>query len=410
MADAIKDTPKKRPIPAPSIYHGLVGEIVQKIAPQSEADPIAVYTQLITALGNAIGRGPYFLAEADQHGVNLFTVIVGRTSKGRKGTAAGIVLKIMSGVDPKWHDTRIIDGLSTGEGLILQVWDGDKKTEGVKDKRLMVVETEFSSVLKHMERKENILSEKLRTAWERRTLNVVTRGAPLRATGAHISVIGHITQGELIRRLLAIDVVNGLANRFLYFWAERVQLLPDGGTLEGIDIEGYQKRLQDVLGFAQKVGEMRRDDNAAARWRAVYPALSCEQDGFVADLTARSEAQVMRLACLYALLDKSGIIRVEHLEAALALWRYAEESVHKIYEKEYKPMVSPQTRDAVQLMMEMQRRDMTRTEIRDFFHCNRTEAQLDLLLAVLSDAAGLEEHEKATRGRPAKCYRIAVPA
>ena len=39
----------------------------------------------------------------------------------------------------------------------------------------------------------------------------------------------------------------------------------------------------------------------------------------------------MRLACLYALLDLSPIIKVEHLQAALALWSYSEQSAQFIF-------------------------------------------------------------------------------
>ena len=34
----------------------------------------------------------------------------------------------------------------------------------------------------------------------------------------------------------------------------------------------------------------------------------------------------MRLACVYALLDQSSYVHPEHLIAALALWRYCEDS------------------------------------------------------------------------------------
>ena len=36
---------------------------------------------------------------------------------------------------------------------------------------------------------------------------------------------------------------------------------------------------------------------------------------------------------LYALLDRAGSITVEHLEAALALWRYCEASARLVYSR-----------------------------------------------------------------------------
>ncbi len=62
------------------------------------------------------------------------------------------------------------------------------------------------------------------------------------------------------------------------------------------------------------------DKAARDRWcRTVYPKLEREIPGLVGALTGRASAHTMRLALLYALLDKSEHIRLEHLEAAEGL-------------------------------------------------------------------------------------------
>jgi hypothetical protein len=48
-------------------------------------------------------------------------------------------------------------------------------------------------------------------------------------------------------------------------------------------------------------------------------------------VTARSEAQVIRLALIYALLDQSTEIRAEHLMAGLAVWNYAASSAAYVF-------------------------------------------------------------------------------
>ncbi|MGI8412990.1 MAG: hypothetical protein ACR2QA_11020 [Solirubrobacteraceae bacterium] len=53
--------------PAPAVYHELLGEIVTRIAPHTEADPVAILTQLLVAFGAAVGRGAYFTVEATRH-------------------------------------------------------------------------------------------------------------------------------------------------------------------------------------------------------------------------------------------------------------------------------------------------------------------------------------------------------
>jgi hypothetical protein len=49
----------------------------------------------------------------------------------------------------------------------------------------------------------------------------------------------------------------------------------------------------------------------------VYPSLSAERPGLLGAVTARAEAQCVRLALLYTLLDGKANIEVPHLDAAL---------------------------------------------------------------------------------------------
>ena len=50
-------------------------------------------------------------------------------------------------------------------------------------------------------------------------------------------------------------------------------------------------------------------------------------------MTARAEAQVLRLSVVYALLDQSTWITDEHQEAALSFWRYCRASTEFIFGK-----------------------------------------------------------------------------
>jgi hypothetical protein len=45
-------------------------------------------------------------------------------------------------------------------------------------------------------------------------LAILTRTAPARATAAHISVIGHITQAELRHQASTVELANGFLNRY----------------------------------------------------------------------------------------------------------------------------------------------------------------------------------------------------
>ena len=69
--------------PAPAVYHELLGEIVGKIAPHTEADPVAILTQLLVAFGAAVGRGAFFQVEATRHHPNEYMCLVGDSARGR---------------------------------------------------------------------------------------------------------------------------------------------------------------------------------------------------------------------------------------------------------------------------------------------------------------------------------------
>jgi hypothetical protein len=99
----------------------------------------------------------------------------------------------------------------------------------VSDKRLLIVETEFASVLKVNARDGNTLSPILRQAWDSGNLRILTKNSPARATNAHISIIGHITKEELLRFITDTELANGLANRFLWVLVRRSKILPEGG-------------------------------------------------------------------------------------------------------------------------------------------------------------------------------------
>jgi hypothetical protein len=220
-------------------YHGLPGHIVRAIKPHTEADPVAVLVSLLSAFGNACGRGPYFRVGADRHHPKINAALVGETSKGRKGMSWGHARQLMNAADPRWTEERVANGLSSGEGLVYAVRDRvtgrDKNGEevvldsGVEDKRLLAVEGEFARVLKVMTREGNTLSAIARQAWDGGTLQVLTRNSPMKATDAHVSIIGHITKSELGRHLTETETANGFANRFVWLLVKRSKILPFGG-------------------------------------------------------------------------------------------------------------------------------------------------------------------------------------
>lgn len=94
----------------------------------------ALLVQFLVAIGNIMGRNVYRLADGARHYPNLFAMIVGLTSRGRKGSAPAQVLRPLRLVDREWAAARIQSGLSSGEGAIWAVRDLIERQEPVKEK------------------------------------------------------------------------------------------------------------------------------------------------------------------------------------------------------------------------------------------------------------------------------------
>ena len=325
-------------LPDEALY-GLAGDIVRKIMPETESHPAGLLVQALMFFGNIIGRSAYFQVESTRHYGNLFAVQVGDSSKGRKGTGSNRINAVYEHVDGYWFENRMRSGLSSGEGLIVAVQDavfeeGDLGVaeiieDGVRDKRLLAQESEFAQLLAVMQRQGATITTNLRNAWDGKPLRTMTI-RPRVATNHHISIMGDITAGELKHMLSQQDIGNGFANRFLWVHVERTKLLPFGG--DELDFTPEVKRLQSAIKLAKNKKRIFMDENARKIWGRLYEDMAVDHGGLFGAVTSRGEAQIIRLALLYALMDTSDHIRSEHLRAAVALWRYCEDSARYIFD------------------------------------------------------------------------------
>ncbi len=384
-------------------YLGLLGEIVRLIEPQTEADPAGILLQTLVGLGNIIGRGPHFQVEATRHHLNLNVTIVGETSKSRKGTSFDRAIEICRGVDPAWVQDNIKSGLSSGEGLIFSVRDPSFQDPGVRDKRLLVIEAEFSSPLKMMERPGNTLSPTIRSAWDHGALQILNKNSPARATGAHVSIVGHITREELLRSLKSSEAGTGFANRFLFGWVNRTQCLPEGGELPEDELAPLITELRGNVETIKSFGDPRIefDEEARALWHEVYPQLSQGKPGLLGAVTARGEAQSVRLASLYAVLDLSLEIKIEHLKAALELWKFCEGSARHIFGDKTGNVIAD---EILAELRSISPESLTRTDMNNLLRGHKKTAEISLALDLLKSFGLARREIQRTDGRPLEAW------
>lgn len=385
---------KAHPEPLPECFHGLAGDFVDLILPHSEADRMALLLQFLTHFGSIVGRSPFMRVEFDRHHTNLYCVLVGPTGC-RKGTAASRVRQAFKGIDPFHEAECLASGLSSGEGLLYKVRDevwAEKKGKtgiiekertdfGASDKRLLITEGEFAQVLGVQSREGNTLKSYLRNLWDSGTAGSMTKNSPLKTTNAHVSLVGHITGEELLATLDATSAVDGSVNRILWVSVRRTKLLPFGGDIPYQDLERLQGRIAAAVNAARLVDEMTFTEGAKSLWINSYEKLETSRFGFLAKVTQRASPQTLRLACIFALLDQQSQISRQHLQAALAVWQYCEDSARYIFGER----LSDKHADKLLTALRAANNGMTRSDIRDLFHGNMAANDLRRVLQLLSD-------------------------
>jgi hypothetical protein len=405
----------KWPTMAEVAYHGLVGEIVWAIEPNTESDLAGLLAMLLSVIGNVIGRGAPFRVEEDRHFCKVNIVLIGQTSKGRKGTAQNRLNRLMRRVDPAWYEDCISTGLSSGEGVIHRLRDPvfveDKdgnlqlKDPGVEDKRLQLEEPEFASPLTVMRREGNTLSMVVRNLWYDRPLEILNKNSHEKATDTHATLIGHVTEKELLRHLNEEKLGGGIGNRFMFVLVKRSKVLPHGGDKDVFG-DDQIRRLQEAIAFGKEEREIGLSGkaeegyghSAVELWEWVYADLSVGKPGLFGAVVSRAEAHVRRLATIYAVLDLSPVVRVPHLLAALAIWQYSEQSAHLVFGDRTGDMLAD---ELLEVLKDAGGEGMARSEIYDHFGRNQRHNRLGAVLRELKEQ-GLVRVEKDKTGEPVR--------
>jgi hypothetical protein len=133
-------------------------------------------------------------------------------------------------------------------------------------------------------------------------------------------------------------------------------------------------------------------------WRAVYGPLSDGKPGLAGALLARAEAHVMRLALLYALLDRSTVIQAPHLLAALALWEYAERSVYFIFGDSLGDPLA----DELLRLLRANPEGLTRNDLMNYLSRHQTSERIGRALGLLLQHCRARREQQGTGGRPAE--------
>ena len=337
--------------------HGPIGQYVTEVAPLTEADPAAILMQALVIFGNRLGRSAKYYVGASIHHANEFLLLVGSTSRGKKGMSKDMaeILFQPTGDAPEAKESEdgleatgcLSDplvcysrkGLSSGQGLVYAVRDavpefGNRPADpGVADKRLLVIEPEFQRVLAQTRTKDSILSSTLRDLWDSGNGGSMNKIDPTKTTNAHVSLIGHITPEEFRTQSAETDYQNGFLNRFWVCLAKRSRFIPIPPIILAANYTHIRDQLRNALRSALiSPRPLSMDAQATEYYKSIYETeLEKERHGLTESLLARAAPHVCRMAIIYAKADNEMQIRLPHLRAAHALWKYSEQSAEYLF-------------------------------------------------------------------------------
>ncbi|MET8684861.1 DUF3987 domain-containing protein [Streptomyces sp. NPDC004732] len=339
------EEPKGRPRLGKKAYHGIAGKILKYVEPHTEADPAGVLGTLISGYSCMIGNERMVHGPIKQH-INVWTILMGETGNGRKGTATDLGEEILRPASPLFWDDNTTTSLSSGEGLIYSVRDGMDEDEvaerleanlkidrGVWDKRLFVVSTEFATIMSKSH--GGTLGPVMRDAWDGKNLNIHTKDSEV-ATHPHITILGHVTPNEFADRLKPSEMAGGTWNRYLPLYVHMTQELawPEPPDDYDEQLRVFGDDIGKAIRYAREGAEPVTFQPAAKKFYtesiyAEYNDTSGDTE-VMKQFTTRRLPYLLRVAAVYALMNHRDKISKADLEAAKAVIDYAIESARYV--------------------------------------------------------------------------------
>ncbi|WP_405936016.1 hypothetical protein OG338_04160 [Streptomyces sp. NBC_00726] len=185
------------------------GRAVRKIAPFSETDPLGIYVAVLSMWSAAIGG----------------TVKV--SSRGSAGP--------YSCGRPWWPERDAVREprsgplITSGASLVNHLWNQQEataETEHGRDVRALVVEEEWTEVLKRVKR-DPPFTTKLRAAWDGATLRNTTKEEAQEVRDPAMVLHSHITLSDWAKYVGESEASGGSYNRILPFLPGSVPMLDD---------------------------------------------------------------------------------------------------------------------------------------------------------------------------------------
>jgi hypothetical protein len=321
------------PVPTKEVFENPLGRMVMAIDPFTEADPVGVLGSLLSLFSSYIGNGPKVRTGRGLQSLPVWTVLVGGTGEGRKGTATDFAVKLVEAGLSKWAETGTRHDIpATGLGFANML--AERAGEDESPAPLTMIHTELDTFV-GAAKKDPKVGGYLRDAWDNKPIVHKTAKDDIHVRDPHVAIIGHVQPRNWGAILGSRDATGGTYNRFLALYVKISKRLPVFGVVDfepTLREQGSKLRL--IGSWAREVEEITVTPESAEWFEEITrPQIEALTGGTeeLRQMTERSLAYVIRIAALYALANMRETIEPEDFDSALALVAYSVESVRFIF-------------------------------------------------------------------------------
>ncbi|WP_424893000.1 DUF3987 domain-containing protein [Streptomyces sp. XH2] len=305
------------------VLYGPIGRAVRKISPFLEADALGVYVAALSMWSAAIGGTVKVSSRGSARPVLLWSALVAGTGRG-KGTALRAALHVLDASLGRFLATHTTSGITSGASMVNHLWEQQEatvETEHGRDVRTLVVEEEWSEVLRRVKRDASFTT-KLRAAWDGATLRNTTKEEAQEVRDPGMVLHAHVTPSDWSKYVGQSEAAGGSYNRILPFLLGSVPMLDDDRvSLPKVD----GSELSDAYGWATaRPRVITLSGDARPLWRTVrrYARILGESlPEAQAVFIERTAEQTLRVAACLAASECSETITEEILSAAFTLVR-----------------------------------------------------------------------------------------
>jgi hypothetical protein len=325
----------EKPFPTPmsrKAYPGIVGEIVDIAEQQCGVSREAVATGFLIGMGNVLGRDIVF-PQGNNH-LNDYAVVVGYSEEGGKGMAWNPTESLLTHIDFEWMNTRRYGSFNSGDAIVVALRNNRPlpKNRTELDNRLFIMSEEASKILKATQWPNNNLEEILCECWDcRPSLNSTNKRDHFLAENPYVSIFGNTTPRALKSYLGILQQENGFGNRFLWPMVRKTRVESFPKDVEWSKHKKVLKYLGDLKNHFERLKAKSTGpillDWAEDGVREMWDEFCKSFDRVSNPLLSRRKPHVLRIASNFAVLEKSLVVKIAHLEASQEHWRYNIDSV-----------------------------------------------------------------------------------